>query len=211
MASNDKSQSKGEKKKRELTPLDLRYLKAVGNIIANGLATDEKDFSSKIGFEKSTISRMKSTGRGASLNQIHATITQFDLNANYFFKNDDALFSWEVKKPESGSKTYGNATTHGDNSPVVNGDNLGTIKSKYEQIADTIYNQHAPPELENQIHTLVNLTRDIKKINDDFEVENGALKQEVKELKGIVAVKDKELVSVKDELLDVYREKRKKA
>lgn len=196
------------KQQRTQTLFDLRYLKAVDLIIERGLASDFKDFSLKIGFDESTISKMRSAGRGASVAQVEATISVFDLNANYFFRNENVLFMADlVQQKPSNNRSYGDTFSLGTNSPVIHGDNVGTVKAKYEQIAEQIYNQHAPPDLEDKIHTLVSLTRDIKKMNDGYESENNRLNDKVTSLEKELDRKNDQLLSIKDELLDFYRAK----
>jgi transcriptional regulator with XRE-family HTH domain len=196
-------------KEKILKPIAVKFKMAMTTLIELGDAKDRIDFGEKIGIDNTIISRLLSGERQLKLEYVENIIARYNLNSEYFFKNEKNLFSRDNQKQVAESRSYGNTTTQGANSPVINGDNHGVVKARYEQIAEHIYNE-APPELKEQLDTLVSTTRDIKKMNDGYELENGDLKQKIGVLESKLTTTSEELILAKDELLEMYREIRKK-
>jgi transcriptional regulator with XRE-family HTH domain len=195
---------KKSNKEEVLKPIAIKFNLAMTTLIELGEAKDRIDFGEKIGIDNTVISRLLNGERQLKLEYVENIIARYNLNSEYFFKNDKALFSRDNQKQVT-SLSYGNTITQGANSPVIHGDNHGVVKARYEQIAEHIYNE-VPPELKDQLDTLVSTTRDIKKMNDGYEVENRNLKQKIGVLESKLTTTNEELSSTKDELLNVYRE-----
>ncbi len=203
----DNRSKKGKSKEQEvvLSPPAARFNESIDTLIKLGMVKDQTAFSKMISIDDTTISRVRSGQRQLRLEHLENACRIFNLNANHFILSEPNLFTNEAKKTDA--PTF---NTSGSGNTVVNGNNYGEINTEYEQIAENIYNQHAPPELENDLRTLVDLTKGIKKMNDDYEIENGNLKQKLEEKEIELKETKKELGSVKDELLDFYRGKNSK-
>jgi len=187
--------------KRELNAVDRRYLKAADILVETGRSKSHSEICISIGIDRSIISKMKSEGRSVTMQQLEATITTYGLNSEYFFYDAKSLFEQADKSKSSG------VATNGDNNKVFNvgqGNIEGNIL--YEQIADQIINE-APPELHNKINTLVLETGKIKKIASDYKEEVSVLKTEKREVEARLQKTNEELHAVKDELLNVFRNK----
>lgn len=185
--------------KRELNAVDRRYLMAADILIETGRAKSHSEICTSIGIDRSIIAKMKSKGRSVTMQQLEATITSYKLNSEYFFYDDKDLFERKSKT------TSGGTVTNGDNNKVFQvgkGNIEGNIL--YEQVADQIINE-APPELHKKINSLVCETARIKKISDTYKQEVLELKAEKKNIEGLLKKANKELHSLKDELLNVFR------
>jgi len=185
--------------KRELNAVDRRYLMAADILIETGRAKSHSEICTSIGIDRSIIAKMKSKGRSVTMQQLEATITSYKLNSEYFFYDDKDLFERKSKMTSSGT------VTNGDNNKVFQvgkGNIEGNIL--YEQVADQIINE-APPELHKKINSLVCETARIKKLSDTYKQEVLELKAEKKNIEGLLKKANKELHSLKDELLNVFR------
>jgi len=185
--------------KRELNAVDRRYLMAADILIETGRAKSHSEICTSIGIDRSIIAKMKSKGRSVTMQQLEATITSYKLNSEYFFYDDKDLFERKSKT------TSGGTVTNGDNNKVFQvgkGNIEGNIL--YEQVADQIINE-APPELHKKINSLVCETARIKKLSDTYKQEVLELKAEKKNIEGLLKKANKELHSLKDELLNVFR------
>lgn len=185
--------------KRELNAVDRRYLKAADILVETGRAKSHSEICISIGIDRSIISKMKSEGRSVTMQQLEATITTYGLNSEYFFYDAKPLF-----EQVEANRSLGIAT-NGDNNKVFNV-GQGNIEGNvlYEQIADQIVNE-APPELHNKISTLVQETDKIKKLASNYREELTALKNEKGEIEARLHKTNEELHAVKDELLNVFR------
>lgn len=185
--------------KRELNAVDRRYLKAADILVETGRAKSHSEICISIGIDRSIISKMKSEGRSVTMQQLEATITNYGLNSEYFFYDAKPLFEQAETSKSSG------IATNGDNNKVFNV-GQGNIEGNvlYEQIADQIVNE-APPELHNKISMLVQETDKIKKLSSNYKEEVAALKTEKSEVEARLQKTNEELHAVKDELLNVFR------
>jgi len=188
--------------KRALNAVDRRYLKAADILIETGKAKSHSEICTTIGIDRSIIAKMKSKGRSVTMQQLEATITTYKLNSDYFFYDDRDLFTRDTKCDAAG------VVTNGDNNKVFHV-GQGNIEGNvlYEQVADQIINE-APKELHDKINTLVQETGRIKKMAHNYQQEVIELKAEKSDIEKLLQKTNKELHEVKDELLNVFRNKK---
>ncbi len=190
--------------------MDLRFLKAVDQLIEDGFAKNDKALALKIGTYASLISKIRNEGRSISLAQLHAAVQTFNLNGNFFLRFEDRLYMPNHSPDREGAVAFGDVVASGTGNSVIQGHNYGTIHADFEQIAENIYNQqNVPPELENNVNRLMALTKGIKKMNADFETENGELKKRIEHLQGALESSKTETSKVKDQLINLLIEERK--
>lgn len=191
--------------------LNERYVSAIEHLMRAHTLKNQREFSAKMKENPTVFSQIKSGNRNASLTQLTKVVNDFDLNANYFLKFENK------KEPIEYSELNINPTITGDNQDVM----VGKIVSKNDGVVhgdfynvEKLINQ-APPELREHI-------RQLQAKYELLEKENSKFKDEVSELKKIIAnmtsqlndahaqikEKDERLYQAQCELIEVYKKKK---
>ena len=191
--------------------LNERYVSAIEHLMRVHTLKNQREFSAKMEENPTVFSQIKSGNRNASLTQLTKIVNDFDLNANYFLKFENQ------KEPIEYSELNINPTISGDNQDVMVGKNVskndGVVHGDFYNV-EKLINQ-APPELREHI-------RQLQTKYELLEKENSKFKDEVSELKKIIAnmtsqlndahsqikEKDERLYQAQCELIEVYKKKK---
>ena len=191
--------------------LNERYVSAIEHLISVFTLKNQREFSSNMKENATVFSQIKSGNRNASLAQLTKVVNDYDLNANYFFKFENQ------KEPIEYSELNINPTISGDNQDVMVGKNVskndGVVHGDFYNV-EKLINQ-APPELRDHI-------KHLQTKYELLEKENSKFKDEVSELKKIIAnmtsqlndahaqikEKDERLYQAQCELIEVYKKKK---
>lgn len=191
--------------------LNERYVSAIEHLMRVHTLKNQREFSAKMEENPTVFSQIKSGNRNASLTQLTKIVNDFDLNANYFLKFENQ------KEPIEYSELNINPTISGDNQDVMIGKNVskndGVVHGDFYNV-EKLINQ-APPELREHI-------RQLQTKYELLEKENSKFKDEVSELKKIIAnmtsqlndahtqikEKDERLYQAQCELIEVYKKKK---
>jgi hypothetical protein len=192
---NDKKSSVGKgKKKYELSLIDVRFLRVVDEIIEKNkiekIEPNTDSSISKIIFgDRYAISKIRSSHRGVTLNQVEKTAIFFNLDSNCFFREIDKI---EYDPNNIGSSNvirdkaqinYGNGninTVSGDNNETnFHGDNhyYGEIKKQVKHIHNIINKSECSSKLQKKYHSL------LEKIQDESTNLEKMLDEKTNELK----------------------------
>ncbi len=194
-----------EKKKHNKELFNKRFIHAAEKIMYNnGKNIRQAELSRKLGIYPNVISELMNGTKNVTLPQLARIINEFDLNANYFLKEDNTgeEMKYNIHIDHSDSRKYGDINAPG---ATISGGN-GFVQGDIYNVDNLV--QQAPPELKAHI--------------DRLERENEVLKSDVSDLKKImtsqdaqikqaneqIRIKDERLFQVQQELVQVYRDRK---
>ena len=178
--------------KTKLRPIAIKFLDGMKWLIDNEIVRNENDFTLNLGLDKTTISKIRNRSRKITLRDLENLFTKFDfINPSYFFRTNEPIICNTKLKDVARDSAQTTITTSGPNSTIITGDNV-TSTSNNKESQNTQYNS----------------LEDLNKMLDDYKAKCVGLNQEIKKFKADLGLKETELINVKNELLDVYRENR---
>jgi DNA repair ATPase RecN len=204
--------------------LNKRFLEVAMGLIGRepGQVKNQKELAEKIDEFPVVFSQIKSDKRSVSISQLTKLINEFDLNANYFLRQDNT--KEHLKHHHLEVTSFGD--THHNKGSIAQGNFHRSVQGS---VHGNVYNiekkiQNSSPEVQEYID---NLNKENERINGDLtalkkmigilEIQLSSATQQIEaanqrlnQANDQLSKKDERLYSVQQELLEVYKGFKKK-